>query len=194
MVRIVPPLVGPEVGKMEAITSGATYVNAFVLVAVPPGVVTDTFLAPTVPAGVLAVMADAFTTITLVAATPFTVTLVTPTKLVPVIAIVVAPFVDPVVGLTVVIVGGVTNVNALALVAVPPAVVTDTFLAPASPAGVLAVMVVAFTTTTLVAATPFTCTLVAPVRLVPMIVNAVPPLLGPEAGLTEVMVGTARST
>ena len=81
--------------------------------------------------------------------------------------------------------------NALALVAVPPTVVTVRLLAPAVPAGVFAVMEVALTTTTLVAAIPFTFTLVAPVKLVPVIVNAVPAVSGPELGLTVVMVGAA---
>jgi len=64
-------------------------------------------------------------------------------------------------------------------------------LAPAVPAGVLAVIDVALTTTTLEAATPFTVTLVAPVRLVPEIVIAVPPLVGPDVGLTVEIVGSA---
>ena len=67
--------------------------------------------------------------------------------------------------------------------------VTATLLAPALPAGVLAVIEVALTTTTLVAATPSTFTIVAPVKLVPVIVNAVPPFVGPEVGEIEVIVG-----
>ena len=77
------------------------------------------------------------------------------------------------------------------MVAVPPTVVTATLLAPAVPTGVFAVIEVALTTTTLVAATPPTVTLVAPVKLVPIIVNAVPAVSGPEVGLTVVMVGAA---
>ena len=80
------------------------------------------------------------------------------------------------------------------MVAVPPAVVTATLFAPAVPAGVLAVIDVALTTTTLVAATPLTVTLVAPVKLVPEIVIEVPPLVGPEVGLTVEIVGTATAT
>ena len=80
------------------------------------------------------------------------------------------------------------------MVAVPPAVVTATLLAPAVPAGVLAVIEVALTTTTLVAATPFTFTLVAPVKLVPVIVNAVPPEVVPEVGAMEVIVGAGAGT
>ena len=67
--------------------------------------------------------------------------------------------------------------------------VTATLLAPALPAGVLAVIEVALTTTTLVAATPSTFTIVAPVKLVPVIVNAVPPKVVPEVGAMEVIVG-----
>ena len=77
------------------------------------------------------------------------------------------------------------------MVAVPPTVVTATLFAPAVPVGVSAVIEVALTTTTLVAAMPPTVTLVAPVKLAPVIVNAVPAASGPEAGLTVVMVGAA---
>ena len=77
------------------------------------------------------------TTTRLVAATPFTFTLVTPVKLVPVIVKAVPPKVVPEVGAIEVIVGtGTTYLNALALVAVPLAVVTATLLAPTDPAGV----------------------------------------------------------
>ena len=79
--------------------------------------------------------------------------------------------------------------NALVNVAVPPAVVTATLFAPAAPAGVTAVMLVAETTTTLVAATPPTVTLVAPVRFAPVRVIAVPPIVEPLVGLTDVIVG-----
>ncbi len=50
-------------------------------------------------------------------------------------------------------------------------------------------MEVALATTTLVAATPPTFTLVAPVKFVPVMVIAVPPLDGPEVGLTLVIEG-----
>ena len=66
---------------------------------------------------------------------------------------------------------------------------TTTLLAPGVPAAVTAVMLVAETTTTLVAATPSTDTLLAPVRFVPVIVIAVPPIVDPLVGLTDVIVG-----
>ena len=78
--------------------------------AVPPGVVTTTGFAPAVPVGVTAVMVVVEVTFSAVAATPPTVTLVVPaTKFVPVIVISVPPRVDPLVGLTDVIVGAGTT-------------------------------------------------------------------------------------
>ena len=192
IVIAVPPAVEPFAGETEEIVGGAKYVNAFVAVAVPLGVVTATFFAPTVPAGVTAVTLVDETTTTLVAATPPTVTLVAPVKLVPVIVIAVPPAVEPVAGETEEIVGGATYVNAFVAVAVPFGVVTATLFAPAVPAGVTAVMLVAETTTTLVAATPPTVTLVAPVKFVPVIVIAVPPAVEPEVGETEEIVGGAK--
>ena len=130
------------------------------------------------------------TTTTLVAATPPTVTLVAPIKLVPVIVIAVPPAVDPNNGDKEVIVGtGVVYVNAFVAVAVPSGVVTATLCAPTVPAGVTAVMLVDETTATLVAATPPTVTLVAPVKLVPVIVIAVPPAVDPDVGVIDVIVG-----
>ena len=86
---------------------------------------------------------------------------------------------------------GVIYINALDKVAVPPAVVTATSFAPAAPAGVTAVIDVSLTTTTLVAGLPPTVTLLAPVKLVPVIVMAVPPAIDPDDGLTLVIVGAA---
>ena len=118
-------------------------------------------------------------------------TLVAPVKFVPVIVILVPPSVTPPDGLTLVIFGtGAMDVNAFVLVTIPPAVVTVTSLLPAVPAGVVAVMEVALTTTKLVAAMPPTATLVAPVKFVPVIVIVVPPVIGPEGGLTLVIVGS----
>ena len=77
--------------------------------------------------------------------------------------------------------------------AVPPGVVTTTGFAPAVPAGVSAVTLVAETTTTLVAATPPTVTLVAPVRFAPVIVIEVPPRVEPLVGLTDVRVGAGTT-
>ena len=53
-------------------------------------------------------------------------------------------------------------------------------------------MLVDETTTTLVAATPPIVTLVAPVKLVPVIVIGVPPAVGPVAGETDEIVGGGK--
>ena len=164
--------------------------KAFSLVTVPPTVVTETCASPSDPAGVTAVIFVADTTTTFVAATAPIFTLVAPKKFVPVIEMAVAPKVEPVVGVMAEMVGdGVTYVNALVLIAVPPGVVTATLCAPAIPAGVFAVICVGDTITTLVAAAPPTVTLVAPVKFVPVIVMAVAPVVGPVIGLTDAMVG-----
>ena len=74
---------------------------------------------------------------------------------------------------------------------VPLGVVTRTLAAPAGRAGVVAVMVVAFTTVTEVAATPLIVTAVAPVKLVPVMVTDCKPTSGPDDGLMDVAVGAA---
>ena len=74
--------------------------NAPVLVAVPPAVVTVTSFKPAALAGVLAVMEVALATKILVAETPPTFTLVVPVKFVPTIVMIVAPSVEPVAGVT----------------------------------------------------------------------------------------------
>ncbi len=74
-------------------------------------------------------------------------------------------------------------------VPVPAAVVTDTLAAPAAPAGVVHVIVVAFTMVTPVQGAPPMVTEVAPVKLVPVMVTAVPPAAGPLFGVMAVTVG-----
>ena len=164
------------------------------MVAVPPAVVTATSFKPASPAVVLAVIEVAVAR-TLVAATPPTFTLVAPVKFVPVMVMVVPPSVEPLDGVTLERVGaGTTYVNVIACVVDPLGVVTTIVLAPiVVDAGVTAVIEVALTTTTLVAAIPPTFTLVAPVKFVPVMVIAVPPVVDPVAGLTLEIVG-AKTT
>ena len=64
---------------------------------------------------------------------------------------------------------------------------------PGACAGAIAVMVVAFTTVKLEVSTPPIFTVVAPVRLVPLMVALEPPKMGPALGLTDVTVGTAAT-
>ena len=75
---------------------------------VPPGVVTRTLAVPADPAGVVAVIDVAPTTVTLVAAAPPMVTLVAGVKLVPVMVTDWPPAVRPVDGLIALTVGGAT--------------------------------------------------------------------------------------
>ena len=74
--------------------------NPFVRFAVPPGVMSETVVAPVVPVGVTAVTVVAFTTAMLVAATPPIVTLVVPVRFVPVIVIDVLQHAGPAFGET----------------------------------------------------------------------------------------------
>jgi hypothetical protein len=67
--------------------------------------------------------------------------------------------------------------------------VTVTVTAPALPAGVVAVIVVLFTTATFVAAVPPKVTVAPVAKFVPVIVTAVPPAMVPLFGLTLVTVG-----
>jgi hypothetical protein len=75
-----------------------------------------------------------------------------------------------------------------------PPEVTTTLAVPAVPAGVVHVIDVADTTTTFVHAAPPTFTVAPPTKFVPVIVIAVPPVVEPDVGLTEVIVGAGGTT
>ena len=110
----------PPVGENVVIVGGAVTAKLTALVAVPPGVVTAS--GPAVaPAGTVVVIWVAELTVK-VALTPLKLTRVAPEKLVPVTTTL-APT-GPLVGEKLVIVGAGTTVKLLALVAVPPGVVT----------------------------------------------------------------------
>jgi hypothetical protein len=79
----------------------------------------------------------------------------------------------------------------LARLPLSPATVTVTVTAPAVPAGAVAVIDVLLTTTTLVAAALPNVTVAPAAKFVPVIVTAVPPVVGPLFGLTLVTVGDA---
>ena len=162
-----------------------------IFVTVALGRTTSRSFAPAVPAAITAVMLVDETTVKLVTATPPNFTLLAPSKFVPVMVIAVPPSVVPNVGETKASVGTDMSmfVNAASMVAEPLGVVTTTSLSPAVPAGAVAKIDVAETTTKLVAGTPPTVTLVAPVRFVPAKVSAVPPVIGPLPGATDVSVG-----
>ena len=189
----VPPVVRPVFGN-TLLTVGAVklYVNAFDSAPLcPPGLVTVTFTVPAEPAGVVAVIVVLLTTVTPVAALPPRLTVAPATKLVPVIVMAVPPVVEPDTGVTLATVGGgKAYMKAFDSVPLcPPGFVTVKLAVPAVPAGVEAVMVVLFTTVILVAAVLPRVTVAPATKLVPVIVMAVPPEVGPVSGVTLVTVG-----
>jgi len=118
-------------------------------------------------------------------------TAVAPSNPVPVIVTVVEPLVVPVAGVNVEIVGvGATYLKSVPAVAVPPGAVTLTVTVPAACGSVTALMVVELVTVKLAAVVVPNWTAVASVKLVPVTVTVVPPVVGPVAGANEVMVGT----
>jgi len=138
------------------ITGAGMTVKLAALVAVPPGVVTTIF--PVVaPAGTEAVRVVAFTTLKVVAATPLNCTAEALLRFVPV-SVMLAPTPAPALaGVNALSVGGMMMVKFVALVAVPPGVVT--LIGPlVLPDCTLALMVVAFTSVKVEAAVPLNCT------------------------------------
>src|SRR5439155_23354990 len=117
-VRLLPP--GPLFGVKLVLVGGLMTVKLLPLLAVPPSFPTrrSSDLAPD---GTVAVIAVAEFTVKL-ALVPLNRTAVAPVKLVPLIVTLVPT--GPLVGVKLVMVGGVITVKLLALLAVPPAVVT----------------------------------------------------------------------
>jgi hypothetical protein len=182
---------GPLVGVNDEIVGaggGATVTaKAFAVVAVPPGVVTA--ISPVeAPAGTIAVsdVADATVKDALV---PPKVTLVVPVKFVPVTVTFVPT--GPLVGVNDEMVGaGTVTVNGVALVAVPPGVVTA--IGPVvAPFGTVAWSAVSETTVN-DALVPPKVTFVVPVKLAPPIVTLTP--TGPLVGAKDEIVGAGGVT
>src|SRR6266511_1225770 len=178
-----------RVTLLEWVRTGPT-VKLVALVAAPPGVVT--LIGPVVaPVGTVAVIRVGEFTVKVVAATLLNVTEVmvkpVPLKFVPLIVTLVPT--GPRVGVNEVIVGAGTAVTVkfVALVAVPPSVVTAIFPVVA-PVGTVAV-ILTLELMMKAALTPLNVTEVAPVKFVPLMVTVVP--TGPDAGENDVMVGTA---
>jgi hypothetical protein len=164
-------------------------VNPFARLPLWPLTVTVTVTTPALPAGVVAVIDVLLTTTTLVAAAEPNVTVAPEAKFVPVMVTEVPPAATPLFGLTLLTVGLTTYVNPLARLPLCPLTVTVTVTAPAAPAGVVAVICVLLTTTTLVAAAAPNVTVAPDTKFVPVIVTAVPPVVGPLLGDTLVTVG-----
>jgi len=186
LVKLVPVMVitvysAPLVGVNAVMVGGGITVKTPLLVAVPPGVV-STIFPLFAPAGTMAVMVVAFTTVN-VAAAPLNCTAEAFAKFVPVSVMVAPP--PPPIGVKEAIVGGTRTVKFVALVAVPPGVVT--VIGPLlEPDCTLAVMLVELTSVK-IAAVPLNFTLEAVLKFVPVMVTDIP---GPAlVGVNEVIVG-----
>src|SRR3989442_952849 len=185
-VKFVPAIVtlvptGPLVGEKLVIVGGGMTVKLLARVAVPADVVT--LIGPVVaPPGTVAVIdVDEFTV--KLALVPLKRTAVAPVKVAPVIVTLVPT--GPLVGEKLVIVGRGMTVKLLALVAVPPDVVTVIGPVVAPLGTVVAIDVDEFTVK--LAPVPLKRTAVAPVKVAPVIVTLVP--TGPLVGAKLVVVG-----
>src|SRR5579863_9505880 len=159
----------------------------------PPTQVTRTSTgAPADPPGVSAVIWPLLTTVTVVAATPPTVTEHGATKLVPSMVISWPPAVGPEDGLTLVTVGAPTKVYSSAVTTSdsPPGVVTRTStVVPAVPAGAIAAIWPSLVTVKPAAGVPPKLTAVAPVNPLPLICTALPLVVGPWLGTRPLTAG-----
>ena len=159
----------------------------------PTVVVTVTLTLPAVPAGVTAVRELALTKVTFVAGAVPKSTVAPRAKLVPVMVTVVPPVAGPDEGLTPVTVGAPKRYVKRAAdegTEVPEVVVTVTETVPAVPAGDTAANDVALLKVTPVAGIEPKYTVAPLAKLLPTICTVVPPVVGPDEGLSAVTVGS----
>ena len=158
---------------------------------VPAGVATVTSTWPAACAGEVAVTSVPETTEKVAAATVPNRTVLAPVKPVPAMVTAVAPATGPTAGLRALMAGPASEVNRSdGLVAlVPLGVVTVTATVPALAAGETAVTSVAEMTEKLSAAAEPKLTPVAPTKAVPVMVTEVPPVRGPDRGVSELTTG-----
>jgi hypothetical protein len=185
IITLVP--IGPLGGEKPLIVGAPETVKLPVLIAVPPAVVT--VIGPLVaPVGTLASTSVSEATMNVDALVPLKVTLVALLKFVPKTAIV-APT-GPAVGAKPLMVGTGTTVKLVALVAMPPGVVTA--IGPVvAPVGTVAVICVSESTLKVMAFVPLKETALAIVKFIPVIVT-VPPT-GPAIGLKLVILGVGAT-
>jgi hypothetical protein len=191
IVTAVPPAVVPRAGEIAVNIGLTTYRNALAEVTVPESVLVITiFFNPPVPAGVIAVIEVADAQTTLVAATPPIVTVGLARKFVPVMVIAVPPASTQTTGDIEVKVGGVRKVKAPVAVTVPESeLVIMMFFDPAVLGGKRAVIEVADTRTTFVAATPSIVTVRVSRKFVPVMVTVVDSAVEPVDGEIETKLG-----
>jgi hypothetical protein len=155
-------------------------------------VLTTTSTVPAASAGATAVIRVDEDTLKLDAGTVPKLTWVAPLKPVPFMVTVVPPAVGPDVCESDETTGSVrieVNWSAVTTALVPPGVVTVTSCAPAVSAGATAVIRVDEDTLKFDAGTVPNSTLVAPLKPVPFTLIDVPPVLGPDVGDRDVIVG-----
>ena len=186
-VRMTEEPTGPDTGAKEVIVGADTTtvkVKLPVEVALPPGVVTE--IVPLLaPAGTVAVIWVALSTVKAEAAVPWKDTAVAPVKFVPVRTTEVPT--GPEAGAKEATVGaGAVTAKEVEEVPLPAGVVTLT-VPVVAPAGTVAVIFVALLTVKAVAAVPWKATAVAPERAEPVRTTEVP--TGPETGAIPVMAG-----
>ncbi len=157
----------------------------------PIGCWITTSTGPCAWAGVATVMVVSFVTLNPTPGVPSKVTPVAPVKPVPVMVTGVPPVTGPLGGVIDEMAGSATKVKVPGPES-PLGLCTTTSVAPGACAGVVAVIVVSFTTVNAVPAVPPKVTPVPPVKPVPVMVTAVPPVSGPLVGVREVTVGAAR--
>ena len=195
MVIMVPPAIGPAAGVIPVTVGVVSYAkwSAGLVADVPPGVVTVMSTTPADSAGDVAVHEVLEEQLTEVPALPPKATVLEPTtKPVPVIVTTVPAESGPKSGLMAPTVGARSKVNwsAELVEEVPPAFVAVMSTVPADSAGDVAVHDVVDEQLTEVPAEEPKAIVVAPtMNPVPVMVTAVPPPIGPAAGLTAVMIG-----
>ena len=194
IVTEVPPVVGPVLTDSDVtVGTGAVYENPVNAAdAVPVEFVTTMFAVPVVMVAGTTMSADvAERTVTDVAATPRTVTVIGVVKSDPVMRMVAPPADDAVVGDAPVTAAAPTpfTLNEPPVPNSPAGLATRTTLFCVTPFGVTAVICDAEFTVKLVASSVPNRTLLAPQKLVPVTTTIVPPVDGPVDGAMEVTVG-----
>ena len=183
MVINVPPASDPNVGVILSIIGSAKYVNPPGRIPVPPIAVTLTFLAPGSPAGISAISDNpSLATETMIQALTPIVTAVTLIKSVPEIVTVISPATELLFGDMLLTTGAATYVNPPGRTPTLVDVITATSCGPATPTGVVAKILVEFTTSTFVHEILLIVTPVTSIKALPRITTAVPPEAAPIDG------------
>jgi hypothetical protein len=181
IITVVPAM---PVAGVKLVILGSTL--KFVALVAVPAALTMLSLPVVAPTGTSAAIDVAETTVKFVALMPLNLTAAAPLKLVPVIVTLVPT--APLAGVKEVIVGGLTTTNMLALVAVPPGVITVIVPVAADAGTVVVIWLSELTVKVAVIAPNFTA--VVPVNELPVIVTLVPAM--PARGVKLVIFGNTE--